>query len=72
MSCNTDEILLAFVPGQTWTIAILLHILAAKDLEEGKDLSFHDLYERFPFMETEWNDGQLGTDKFLKLTAPDS
>ena len=21
-------------------------------------------------METEWNDGQLGTDKFLKLTAP--
>ena len=61
--------LLSFT-GQTWTMTMIRFILYANELEEGKDLSLMDFYEKIPFMETIDGNGVMATEKFNKLQPP--
>ena len=45
-------------------------ILQAKDLEEGKPVETTDLFQKIPFIETEWPDGTVGSDIINNLESP--
>ena len=56
--------------GQTWTIAIMHLMLAAEDLQEGKDVPITDFTTKIPFIETERATGKLGAEIFQSLDPP--
>ena len=45
-------------------------ILQAKEIEKGKAVDSLDMFQKIPFIETEWPDGRTGADNFRNLESP--